>query len=257
MAEAARKDPYRAREIAALHAMAKELALTEDSRRDIMERVTGKRSAGDLTPRERQAVLDEFRRLGAGKAKARRRLRVQPAPEMAGMVAKARAMWISLHQLGAIADPTDASLEAWAKRQTKAHTADGAGLAALAWAGPAEMRSIIEGLWAIAGRHGWTKPIAPEIESFNRMRDAHGLPPRGSATLAKIKLVLALWDQLVKAGVFRAGTFARLETWLQSRSIAVVVHPYQLDDDQAERAAVKLAKWLAEVRAEKAEGGAA
>jgi phage gp16-like protein len=256
MAEAARKDPYRAREIGALHAMAKELALTEDSRRDVIQRVTGKRSAGDLTPNERKAVLDEFRRLGAGKANPKRGLRVQPSADTAGMVAKARAMWISLHQLGAVTDPSDGALEAWARRQTKGHTADGAGLPALAWAGPQEMRSIIEGMWAIAGRHGWSKPTSPQRQAFAEHRERMQLPAGGPGLLEKITLVVALWDQLIAAGVFRHGTFAKLETWLHSRSIAIVTHPWHLDADQAERAAAKRATWLAEVRATKTEGAA-
>lgn len=249
-------DPVRAREIGTLHAMAAELALPEDSRRDLIERIVpGKRSAAQLTRRERGAVLDELRRLGAGKAKAKRRLKVHPSADTAGMVAKARAMWISLHQLGAVADPSDQALEAWARRQTKAHTADGSGLAALAWAGPQEMRSIIEGMWAIAGRHGWHKPSSQERQRFGEHRLRMELPTDGPGHQEKITLVIALWDQLKAAGVFRSATFAKLETWLQTRSIASVTHPWHLDADQAERAAGKLAKWLAEVRATKAEGG--
>lgn len=217
----------------------------EPTWRALLTAVTGKDSLRRMGAPDFGRVLDELTRRGA----PRRQLKVRPTAELAGQVALARALWISLHQLGAVEDPSDDALEAWARRQTKGHTADGAGLPALAWAGPAEMRSIVEGLWAIAGRHGWNKPIAPEIRAFAELREAHGLPPAGPATLAKIKLVMALWQRLVEDGVFRSATFAKLTTWLQTRSIATVQHPYQLDADQAERAAVKLAAWVAEVRA--------
>ena len=62
----------RKRDLAAIHAGAKQLNLDEDTRRDLIERVTGYRSAGDLDDAGRTAVLNELRRLGAGKPGARK-----------------------------------------------------------------------------------------------------------------------------------------------------------------------------------------
>lgn len=64
----------RKRDLAAIHAGANQLGMEDDARRDLIERIStdlrgaghGVRSAGDLNIRERAAVLDELRRLGAG-----------------------------------------------------------------------------------------------------------------------------------------------------------------------------------------------
>lgn len=65
----------RKRDLAAIHAGANQLGMEDDARRDLIERISAQlrgaghavRSAGDLNIRERAAVLDELRRLGAGK----------------------------------------------------------------------------------------------------------------------------------------------------------------------------------------------
>lgn len=55
----------RRRDLAAIHAGAKQLNLDEGTRRDLIERITGKRSAGDLDDAGRAAVIAEMKRLGA------------------------------------------------------------------------------------------------------------------------------------------------------------------------------------------------
>lgn len=54
----------RKRDLQRIHAAARNLGLDDDTYRALLERVTGKRSAADLTARQRQAVLDDFARLG-------------------------------------------------------------------------------------------------------------------------------------------------------------------------------------------------
>lgn len=63
----------RKRDLAAIHAGAKQLNLDEDTRRDLIERITGQRSASDLDDAGRAAVLKEMRRLGASGASHRSR----------------------------------------------------------------------------------------------------------------------------------------------------------------------------------------
>lgn len=59
-------------QLAQLHIARKQLGLDEDTYRDVLERVAGKRSAGDMTSRERAVALAEFKRLGwAPKGKGR------------------------------------------------------------------------------------------------------------------------------------------------------------------------------------------
>lgn len=63
----------RKRDLAAIHAGAKQLDMDEDTRRDLIERITGHRSAGELDDAGRAAVLKELRRLGAGGKPGRHR----------------------------------------------------------------------------------------------------------------------------------------------------------------------------------------
>ena len=54
----------RAREIKAIHIAKRDLCLDDDTYRDVLERITGLRSAADLDAKQRRAVIDEFYRLG-------------------------------------------------------------------------------------------------------------------------------------------------------------------------------------------------
>ncbi|WP_027855239.1 gp16 family protein [Marinobacterium litorale] len=58
------KNPQRNRDLAAIHAARRALALDEDLYRELLEQWTGKRSAADLTARERGKVLNELGKIG-------------------------------------------------------------------------------------------------------------------------------------------------------------------------------------------------
>ncbi len=96
----------RRKELAAIHVMAsKQLRIDQDTYRALLERVTGKRSAGDLNARERTAVLDELRRLIGGGVK-RMRNAVPPVDEPQNVRAELRAM---VSKVGAILEEADRS----------------------------------------------------------------------------------------------------------------------------------------------------
>ena len=57
-------EPLRTRDLRRIHTGRRYLALEEDDYRDLLERLTGQRSAADLNARQRRAVIDEFYRLG-------------------------------------------------------------------------------------------------------------------------------------------------------------------------------------------------
>lgn len=150
--------PARRSMIAKVHLGAKELALDEATRRDLMERVTGHRSAADCTDRQLGEVLDEYKRRGwkpgvvAGGRPAR------PAGEAARrapadhpVARKARALWISLYHLDVISNPSERALEAFAKRQLKVD--------ALVWADQGQGFRLIEALKAMAERAGWSQDV--------------------------------------------------------------------------------------------------
>lgn len=58
------RDNIRQRDLQKIHIAKKQLGLEEDDYRAILERITGKTSAAELTGGQRLAVLTEFRRLG-------------------------------------------------------------------------------------------------------------------------------------------------------------------------------------------------
>lgn len=160
--------------LAKLHIARKELALDEAAYRLMLERVTGHVSAADCTDAQLAAVLDELKAKGwtprvvAGG-------RTAPAPRQRRadhpVARKARALWISLHQLGAIDDPSERALEAFARRQL--------GVDRLRWAVPSEAHALIEALKAMATRAGWSQ-------------DMTGVPAARQVDVLKARLAAAI-----------------------------------------------------------------
>lgn len=98
----------------AIHAGLRALGLaSEEDRRALYARVTGKDRLRAMSPAERRAVFDELRRLGW-----------RPAPPAgAGRIGgpygpKLRALWIAGWNLGLVRDVSDRALIAFVRRQT-------------------------------------------------------------------------------------------------------------------------------------------
>jgi phage gp16-like protein len=145
------KDGWRAM-LAKVHLAAKDLGLDEDTRRDVIERVTGGlRSAGACNQAQLHAVLAEFRRLGWKGPAARPKAAGGRTPATSSFARKARAMWISLHQLGVVRDPSERALEAFGARQLRVDR--------LQWADESQAHRLIEALKAMATRHGWDQQL--------------------------------------------------------------------------------------------------
>lgn len=106
------------RQIGAIHAIAKRLKLDEETRRDIIERETGKRSSRQLTAAEAGRVINHLKVLST------------PAQSVVGNTSngarrldgryagKLRALWISGWNLGVVREPSDKALLAFVERQT-------------------------------------------------------------------------------------------------------------------------------------------
>lgn len=162
--------------LAKIHLGAKELGLSDEVRRDLMARVTGgKRSAGDCTDAELHKVLEEYRRLGwkptSGKSAKISGFRSSPRKAASSPFArKARALWISLYQLGVVRDPSDQALEAMGRRQL--------GVDRLQWADEGQSHRLVEALKAMAERAGW-------------QQDLHGIKPARHIWTLKARLVNA------------------------------------------------------------------
>ena len=133
-------DPHRRMLIAKVHVARKELGLDEDTYRGVLAQVTGKASAGDCDERQLVAVLDHFKLRGFA-AKPRGGVADHPSAR------KARALWISLWQLGVVKNRSDQALEAFAARQL--------GCERMQWARQSDSYRLIEALKAMAERAGW------------------------------------------------------------------------------------------------------
>lgn len=140
-----------AAQIKKIHALARELRLDEDTRRDLMQRETGKRSAKDLDIREAVKVIDAMGRSVQNRpavvtetAPSDKRPKARGALKLDGtFVPKIRALWISGYSLGIIREKTDEAMVAFVKRQT--------GVEHVRWAEraleePAAARKVIEAL---------------------------------------------------------------------------------------------------------------
>ncbi len=149
-------DAARRAMLAKVHIARKELRLQEPEYRAMLVRITGHESAGDCTVAQLGAVLDELKAKGwKPTVFVNRNKQTQPArrpgraPADHPVARKARALWISLHQLGVVREPSEHALEAFAKRQL--------GVDAMQWADQSLGYRLIEALKAMAERAGWSQ----------------------------------------------------------------------------------------------------
>jgi phage gp16-like protein len=152
----------------------RELGLHDDDYRTILKTTVGVESSRGLSDAQIGRVLDVLKtkhgwtprvvaggKVGAKAPKAGRRMADTPTAK------KARALWISLYQLGAIRDRSEAALESFGRRQLKIDT--------LNWADEAQMYRVIEALKAMAERAGWSQ-------------DVSGIEPAMQATVLRQRL---------------------------------------------------------------------
>ena len=152
--------------LAKVHLAKKDLRLDDDTYRDILERETGRRSSAECSVQELEHLVAHFRRQGfVPKTVAGGR---QGAPRPAGqrradhpVAKKARAMWISLHQLGVVENASEQALEAFAKRQL--------GVERMQWMDQGLSSKLIDALKDWAKREGWDQDLAG-IEKSRQVR---------------------------------------------------------------------------------------
>jgi phage gp16-like protein len=114
MPDVANDREYRRRALAKIHIAKKELGLSDEEYRDLVRAtVPGKESAADLTDGELQRLLERLRQLGWRPRLPRTAQRPLPP-----MVWKARGIWLQLHELGAVRNPSWAALARFVKRMT-------------------------------------------------------------------------------------------------------------------------------------------
>ncbi|MEL6487554.1 MAG: regulatory protein GemA [Pseudomonadota bacterium] len=132
--------------LAKVHIGKKDLGLDDDDYRQILQDETGHSSAGDCDVAQLDRVVRRFEARG-WKPLPKARGGARPASHP--MAKKARALWISLHQLGVVRERDEKALEAFAKRQLKCEK--------LAWAKQSHGGKLIEALKDMAAKAGWAQ----------------------------------------------------------------------------------------------------
>ena len=108
-------------QIAKIKIAKKDLGMDDDTYRDMLEMLSGKRSAADLDFHERNSVLQENKLRWKPKRKkvgpkARTRTKARPKASQGD---KIRALWLELAELGIVKNKSEAALMGYIKRMTK------------------------------------------------------------------------------------------------------------------------------------------
>lgn len=124
----------RKRELAQIHIAKAALGLADDTYRDMLWTVARVRSASELDWSGRKRVLDHLKACGwnSRQAKQTRQLAGDPQSKMI------RALWLDLHESGAVRDASEQALASYVHRITKKD--------ALQWLTVKESRRVIETL---------------------------------------------------------------------------------------------------------------
>ncbi|BAE49266.1 regulatory protein GemA [Paramagnetospirillum magneticum] len=198
-------------------AACREIKLGDEERKAIQSRICGKDSASTMTARDFTRCLSDLKDRGLWKpSHARKRAGNRP---MAAdpQSAKMRALWLALYHLGAVRDPAESALTAFAKRMT--------GKDALQWLDMSQGNRVIEALkdWCVR-------------EGFSPSRDG---------TVSKQLLLYALWAKLHALGAVRIADTAALDNWLTTGRISPhTTAVTMLSEQQLDQAAEKLGTWV-------------
>jgi len=135
----------RQRLIRLIHVGKRDLSLDDDTYRAILQRFGGKSSSAELTVAELETVLEHLRQSGfqiRTKTGSRKAMPSRPLAQDAES-RKIRALWLFLHEIGVVKNPSEAALAAYVKRM--------AGVDALQWLNSEQSERLIEAMkkWAM------------------------------------------------------------------------------------------------------------
>lgn len=173
-----RATQHRRSMIAKINIARQQLHMVEDDYRQLLFNATGRTSLRDCSDGQLANMITALKGKGfqplptAGP-------RVGRGKHAAGhpVARKARALWLSLHQLGVVRNPAEEALEEFAKRQLKCET--------FKWARQSEGFRVIEALKSMGQRAGWMQhnPVTQKPCSVTELQA--GLC---QAILAKLKV---------------------------------------------------------------------
>mgnify|MGYP000019794251 CR=1 FL=1 len=127
----------RRKELAVIHIAKADLGLDDALYRDLLEEWTGKRSSAKLNAKERHAVIDAFKKMGF-ETQSDRDERLSVADDDKDQVKKIKVLWLKLHDVGAVTNPSKESLNAFVSRVTDVASVD--------WLTPEQANTVIEAL---------------------------------------------------------------------------------------------------------------
>jgi len=136
------------REIQLIHVARQQTGMDDDTYRAMLHDRFGVASSKEMGWQQRKQLLDYFKTLGfkvRSTGKATGAVKAKPSRALAGDAEsrKIRSLWILLHELGAVRNPSEAALAVYVKRLTKVDT--------LQWVNGAQAKTLIETLkkWAM------------------------------------------------------------------------------------------------------------
>ncbi|MGP8484701.1 gp16 family protein [Paraburkholderia fungorum] len=144
----------RTRELAQIHIAIKQIGMSEDDHRALLSSVCGVTSAGELDDAGRRAYLAHLKKLGFKPVRrAGERTQADDAQSR-----KIRAIWLTLHALGAVRNPSESALAAYVQRTTR--------VAALQWLNARQTETVIESLkkWAMRYLPGAVAALEARLE---------------------------------------------------------------------------------------------
>lgn len=182
-----RSSQHRRSMIVKIQIARKQLGMIEDDYRQALFDLTGHDSLTKCSDPQLARMLEHMKSKGFSSL-PRNRAASHP------MARKARALWISLYQLGEVHNSSDQALEAFAKRQL--------GCEKLAWARQSDAYKLIEALKSWAERAGWRqhnivtqKMLTPvQLQSslceliLTRLKKAGVVPADWSLHVAQVRL---------------------------------------------------------------------
>lgn len=154
----------RQRLIRLIHVAKRDLSLDDDTYRSILQRFGRKESSSDLTVPELEQVLEHLKRSGfkvrsKGKQAKPKAVKAKPSRPLAqdAESKKIRALWLFLHELGAVKNPSEEALAAYVKRI--------AGVDALQWISGEQAERLIETMkkWAMRFLPDAVKALVPRV----------------------------------------------------------------------------------------------
>ena len=206
----------RNRLVGAIHVMKTKRGLDDDTYRDLLERVTGKRSCADMSMNELGKVMTEMSGK-AGQVSGNKRI-----------LGKVWALWYTLYNLGVISEPSQSALTEFAKRVTGGQAKGG--IQALTWLDGDNAEKVIEAMKSWAAR-----PVEEGGGGVNW--DPFYTADRTPIHKPRVRVLQAQWRRLIDLGWAKVANQFGLSGWLQgARYYLNQSSEHNLDAPTADRA---------------------